>query len=246
MLKSTPPRTDHTPGPLHPASALGAQGRRFRLLRMPGLTLIALVGVLALWLAVVVPATGTVSAQAMDDATLSSLTLSVGELDPAFDSATIMYTATVANTVTETTVTATPTNPNATVVISGFRGSPVYSDGMVTLGVGTNNIEVEVTAQDGTTVKYYGISVTRPLPLVVRSISPSTVAPGGTVDVTLDFDPARTPLTAVDEFLPDGFSWVDADYGRLIYSGLDPTDSQTLFLTLFGSGEHRHVSSHRL
>ena len=73
MLKSAPPRTDHTPGPLHPASALGAQGRRFRLLRMPGLTLIALVGVLALWLAVAVPATGTVSAQAMDDATLSSL-----------------------------------------------------------------------------------------------------------------------------------------------------------------------------
>ena len=68
----------------------------------------------------------------------------------------------------------------------------------------------------------------------MRSISPSTVAPGGTFEVTLDFDPARTPLTAVDEFLPDGFSWVDADYGRLIYSGLDPTDSQTLFLTLFG------------
>ena len=66
---------------------------------MPGLTLIALVGVLALWLAVAVPATGTVSAQTMDDATLSSLTLSVVELDPAFDSATIMYTATVANTV---------------------------------------------------------------------------------------------------------------------------------------------------
>ena len=63
MLKSAPPRTDHTPGPLHPASALGAQGRRFRLLRMPGLTLIALVGVLALWLAVAVPAIGTVSAQ---------------------------------------------------------------------------------------------------------------------------------------------------------------------------------------
>ena len=110
----------------------------------------------------------------------------------------------------------------------------MYSDGIVPLEVGFNLIEVEVTAEDGTTQVYYDITVTRPLPLVVRSISPSTVAPGGTFEVTLDFDPARTGLTAVDEFLPDGFSWVDGDYGRLIYSGLDPTDSQTLFLTLFG------------
>ena len=200
---------------------------------MPGLTL---VGVLALWLAVAVPATGTVSAQAMDDATLSSLTLSVGELDPAFDSATIMYTATVANTVTETTVAATPTNSSAAVAFTYQDGMtfPVAVGGTVPLSIGRNNVFVVVTAEDGTTTKLYSITVTRPLPLVVRSISPSTVAPGGTFEVTLDFDPARTGLTAVDEFLPDGFSWVDADYGRLIYSGLDPTDSQTLFFTLFG------------
>ena len=201
-------------------------------------TSLAILAVLAV-LAVLGVAAGIVSAAprqqtSSTDATLSSLTLSGGELTPTFDSANLIYTATVANTVTETTVTATPTNPNATVVISGRRGSPVYSDGIVPLEVGFNLIEVEVTAQDGTTEVYYDITVTRPLPRVVRSISPSTVAPGGTFEVTLDFDPARTPLTAVDEFLPDGFSWVDGDYGRLIYSGLDPTDSQTLFFTLFG------------
>ena len=206
---------------------------------MPGLTLIALVGVLALWLAVGVLATSVVSAQTpSSDATLSSLTLSVGELDPAFDSATLMYTATVAHDVTETTVTATPTDSNASVAIVYLAGAFSFvtvANGVVPLPLGqTRQIGVTVTAEDGTTTELYVIAVTRPLPLVVRSISPSTVAPGGTFEVTLDFDPARTPLTAVDEFLPDGFSWVDADYGRLIYSGLDPTDSQTLFLTLFG------------
>ena len=123
MLKSAPPRTDHTPGPLHPASAPGAQGRRFRLLRMPGLTLIALVGVLALWLAVGVLATSVVSAQTPgSDATLSSLTLSGVVLDPAFASGTTTYTGTAAYNVTETTVTATPTDSNASVAIVYLAG----------------------------------------------------------------------------------------------------------------------------
>ena len=95
-----------------------------------------------------------------------------------------------------------------------------YSNGgVVPLAVGETRIEVVVTAEDNTTTLIYNITVTRAPPLVVRSISPSTVAPGGTVDVTLDFDPARTALAGVDEYLPDGFSWVPADYGLLITRG---------------------------
>ena len=190
-------------------------------------------------LAVAVLADGVVSAaprqQAMDDATLSSLTLSDVDLGATFDPSTTDYdSATAANTVMQTTVTATPTNSSATVVICGRNCSPEYSDGIVPLNVGMNPIVVKVTAPDSTTVKFYNITVTRPLPLVVRSINPSTVVPGGIVDVTLDFDPARTALTGVDEYLPDGFSWVEADYGQLINSGLDDNDSQELELTFLG------------
>ena len=192
-------------------------------------------------LALVVLATGTVSAaplqQAMDDATLSSLTLSDVTLTPDFASGTLKYTGAAANTVTETTVMATPTNPNAAAVVTYLDGMtfPVSLDGTVLLTVSNiNSIFVTVTAEDNTTTKLYEIIVTRRLPLVVRSISPSTVVPGGIVDVTLDFDPARTPLTGVDEYLPDGFSWVPADYGRLINSALDTIDSQELELTFFG------------
>ena len=188
-------------------------------------------------LAVLGVAAGIVSAaprqQGTDDATLSSLSLSDVDLGATFDpDATSYAMATAAGTVIETTVTATPTDPNATWVVEVRR--VVDPDNTVPLAFGFNFIDVVVTAKDATTIKIYSIIVNRARPVVVRSISPSTVAPGGTFEVTLDFDPARTPLTAVDEFLPDGFSWVDADYGRLIYSGLDPTDSQTLFLTLFG------------
>ena len=77
-------------------------------------------------LALVVLATGSVFAgprqQAMDDATLSSLSLSDVVLDPAFASGTTMYTGTAAYDVEETTVTATPANSSSTVVIT-------YQDG---------------------------------------------------------------------------------------------------------------------
>ena len=237
MLKSAPPRTDHTPGPLHPASALGAQGRRFRLLRMPGLTLIALVGVLALWLAVAVPATGTVSAQAMDDATLSSLTLSDVTLTPAFDSATTIYTATVASTVAETTVTATSTNP--TPPWSSRFDRVVDSDGIVPLIFGDNDIDVVVTAEDGMTTKVtYRITVTRARYIATRSFNPSTVAPGGTVAVTITYGDYGTLGGQTLETLPAGFSWIFVSIDDLhdqITAVLDPNNNQILDIIMLGA-----------
>ena len=162
MLKSAPPRTDHTPGPLHPASAPGAQGRRFRLLRMPGLTLIALVGVLALWLAVAVPATGTVSAQAMDDATLSSLTLSDVDINACFRLRHHLLHRHRGAHRCGNDGNGNAHQPNATVVITliGLKGGRTRT-ATVPLAVGENNHrDVVVTAEDGTTM-VYAITVTR-------------------------------------------------------------------------------------
>ena len=96
---------------------------------------------------------------------MSSLTLSEGTLTPTFDSAVLIYTATVAHDVEETTVTATPTDSNATAVVSTFVGPTVtvYMDGTVPLTQGVPiSIYVVVTAEDGTTKINYLITVTRP------------------------------------------------------------------------------------
>ena len=163
-------------------------------------------------LAVVVLATGAVFAaprqQAMDDATLSSLTLSDVTLEaPYTDSGEVGYEGTAANAVTETTITATPTNPNATVVIT--LDSVEYSNGsVVPLAVGQNRIRLVVTAEDTTTTLRHNITVVRAKYIATRSINPSTVFPGDTFAVTLDFGDYGNLGGLVDEYLPTGFSWV--------------------------------------
>ncbi len=92
------------------------------------------------------------------DATLSNMTLSDVDIG-TFDSATTSYSASVANSVSETTVTPTVNDSGATYVIK--LGGVVDSDGTVSLAAGSNTITVEVTAADGQTTKTYTITVTR-------------------------------------------------------------------------------------
>ena len=84
-----------------------------------------------------------VRGEVSDDATLSSLTLSDITLMPAFDPATMMYTAEV-EALETTTVEAMTAHPGATVEGTGMR----------TLTVGENVINVTVTAEDETTETY--------------------------------------------------------------------------------------------
>ena len=108
-----------------------------------------------------------------------------------FDSATTGYTASVANDVVETTVTPTTNDAGATykVKLSGVADA----DGTVSLAVGSNVITVEVTAEDGNTVKTYTITVTRaeppaPGPAVAVAFSPSgSVDEGTEITLTISF-----------------------------------------------------------
>lgn len=101
-----------------------------------------------------------------DNADLSALDLNGGTLDHTFASATITYSASVANATTSITVTPTRAQANATIEarVNGGAFSPVTSgspSGSLSLNVGANPIEVRVTAQDTTTTKTYTITVTR-------------------------------------------------------------------------------------
>ena len=101
-------------------------------------------------------------AAASTDATLSGLTLSDVGLS-TFTSGTELYTASVANTVSQTTVTPTVNDSGASYVIK--LGGVTDSDGVIPLSVGQNVITIEVKAEDDTTTKTYTITVTRAAPL---------------------------------------------------------------------------------
>jgi len=96
---------------------------------------------------------------------LSLLKLSNGVKMPTFKSSTTSYTATVVNGVTSTAITATPADPNATLLLNGAE---VITSGVasapVDLAVGPNTITVTVTAQNDTATLTYTVTVTRAAP----------------------------------------------------------------------------------
>ncbi|MCY4495493.1 MAG: cadherin-like beta sandwich domain-containing protein, partial [Acidimicrobiaceae bacterium] len=129
---------------------------------------------------------GVFGAAAQPDADLLSLSgnqssdgtdfTSTLALTPDFDPATTSYTVSVPNTTTHISLTPTTNDPEATVkaglsgstaaVTSGSASTPVA------LTVGANTVDVEVTADDGTTTKTYTVVVTR-----------RTAVPPGTVRI---------------------------------------------------------------
>ena len=132
------------------------------------------------------------------NALLQSLELSSITLGSTFDGRTQTYTATAATDVTETTVTAIPLDPDATVLIK--LNGVTDSDGTVNLAAGDNVITVEVTAEDGTTMQTYTVTVTRAASadatLSSLDLSDVTLSPLFTSDTT--FYTATAPASAYE------------------------------------------------
>ena len=113
-------------------------------------------------MALLVGLPATVSAQSQSsDATLSGLTLS-GVNFGTFASGTTSYTASVASSVTQTTVTPSLNHSGASYVIK--LGGVVDADRVIALDAGSNVITIEVTAVDDSTTKTYTVTVTRAAP----------------------------------------------------------------------------------
>jgi hypothetical protein len=113
------------------------------------------------WLAfasVLVAFTSFVSAQNAD---LSGLVPSAGALAPAFDGATITYTATVPFSTTSITVTPTVVEAGATVTVNAASVTSGSASDPIALSVGPNVITTEVTSADLVTTKTYTLTVTR-------------------------------------------------------------------------------------
>jgi hypothetical protein len=102
----------------------------------------------------------TVTRGASNDATLSGLTISSGNLNPSFVSATTSYTVSVANSVSSVTVTPTVSSAGATVAVNSANATSGQASAPISLNVGSNNITIVVTAPDNST-RTYTVTVTR-------------------------------------------------------------------------------------
>ena len=131
---------------------------------------------------------------ASTDATLSALALSGVTLSPAFDADTETYTASVANSVATTTVTAMATDAGATVAVTPSTDADAVTSGhQVNLGVGPTTITATVTAEDGMTTKTYTVVVTRAAQTCTvptggiwgACLTAATISSGSTFDASL-------------------------------------------------------------
>ncbi|MEX2579245.1 MAG: MBG domain-containing protein [Verrucomicrobiales bacterium] len=101
-----------------------------------------------------------------NDANLDGLSLSAGTLSPAFAPETTAYSAVVSNATALLTVMPGAANTDATVAarINGGAYTSVASgsaSGALALNVGTNTVEVRVTAEDGDIERVYAVEVFR-------------------------------------------------------------------------------------
>lgn len=116
-----------------------------------------------------------------DNAGLKSLSLRDGTLSPAFDTDTTSYSASVEHDVYEITVTADVYDSNATVTVNNIMVTSGEASDAISLDTGTNEITVEVTAEDGSTTKEYTVTVTRAgsdnADLSALSLSDGTLSP---------------------------------------------------------------------
>ena len=132
--------------------------------------------------------TVTVTRAVSGDASLSGLSLSGVTLSPAFAAGTTAYAASVAHDVTQTTVSATASDGNASVVITPEDADGVAVGHQVALAVGETTVSVVVTAEDGVTTRMYTVTVTRAgssvASLRALSLSGVTLAPAFASETT--------------------------------------------------------------
>jgi hypothetical protein len=96
-------------------------------------------------------ATITVTSNLNNDASLTSLSVDQGTLEPAFTATNLYYTVTVPLEIDRITISASSTDPNAS----------VEGTGNFALSIGGNSFPVKVTAEDGITEQTYVVMVYR-------------------------------------------------------------------------------------
>ncbi len=157
------------------------------------------------------------------DATLSALTISPGELTPAFSADVTEYTAVVGADVEKLTVSAPASHEKASVSVSGNEG----------LQVGDNTITCKVTAEDGETTKTYTILVTKTEELPTESAG-ETSAPITSGGSATNVEEGNWQVAASFDasLLPEGFSATEFTYdGQAVQAAKDANGNILLYMT---------------
>lgn len=128
------------------------------------------------------------------NADLAALSLSAGQLNPAFNAAAIDYQVNVPNAASGVTVLAQTSNPAATMTANGLALASGVASAPIALAVGDTPISIVVTAQDGSTKKTYMVTVHRPpsLPLAATAGSANTTASTSSLHATVSSQGAPT------------------------------------------------------
>lgn len=149
-----------------------------------------------------------------DDASLASLGLAPGNLQPEFSPSLLEYWTTLPSSASTIQVTASPARSGASVSINGSTG------GTVAVPPGNSTVTVVVTAASGTPSQSYRIHLTR-LPETILYISADDVPArtlrldpaGRSVHFALGFAPTPgTRLTVVEN---TGTGWIDGEFANL-------------------------------
>ena len=181
------------------------------------------------------------------DAALNALTLTGIDFG-TFASGTTSYTAQVANSVSQTTVTPTVNDSGASYIIK--LGGTVDADGVVVLSVGSNVITVEVTAEDDSTTQTYTVTVTRSEPpstdaalsaLTLTGIDFGTFA-SGTTSYTALVANGVTETTVTLTVNHSGASYVIKLGGRVDADGVIPLSVGGNVITIEVTSENGDVS----
>ncbi len=156
------------------------------------------------------------------DATLSSLTISPGELTPAFSSDVTEYTAVVGADVEKLTVSAPANDSKAKVSVSGNEG----------LQLGENTITCKVTAEDGETSKTYTILVTKTDEVPTDSAEEPTAAQSGGSATNVEEGNWQVAPSFDASLLPEGFSVTEFTYnGQAVQAATDAQGNVLLYMT---------------
>ena len=162
-----------------------------------------------------------------NNASLSSLEISPGVLEPAFSSDITDYKTKVGGSVDRIAVNAISNDKDAKIVISG------NSD----LTVGENKIECKVTAADGTTEKVYNIVVEKLEGEI--SADAANIDPETALSVSLDGNNYSIATIFDPSVLPEGFEQIKYSYNGQEISAAKSTVGEVLLLYLIapdGSG----------
>ncbi len=145
--------------------------------------------------------TVTVNRAASSNADLSGLTINHGTLAPVFASVTTSYAVSLANSYTSIAITATAAGTGSTIKINGSTVTSGVPSGNIPLMVGTNTINVVVTAQDGSTTRTYTLVVTRAgssnADLIYLTVSQGTLSPSFAPGTTGYADSVANSVTGI-------------------------------------------------